>query len=36
MTCPPQAFRTGVDVIDLSPGDTWTGRWGVVPDLYGG
>ena len=29
MTCPPEAFRSGVDVIDLDPGATWTGTWGV-------
>lgn len=33
MTCPPQAFRTGADVIELEPGATWSGRWGVGPAL---
>lgn len=33
MTCPPNAFRTGVDVVDLEPGSSWSGRWGVAPDL---
>lgn len=31
MTCPPQALRTGVDVVDLDPGETWGGRWGLQP-----
>jgi aldose 1-epimerase len=29
MTCPPDAFNTGIDVIVLEPGRTWTGRWGI-------
>ncbi len=29
MTCPPNAFRTGVDVIELEPGGSWRGRWGI-------
>jgi aldose 1-epimerase len=29
MTCPPNAFRTGVDVIRLEPGDRFEGRWGI-------
>lgn len=29
MTCPPQAFRTGEDVIRLEPGERWSGGWGV-------
>jgi aldose 1-epimerase len=33
MTCPPQAFRTGTDVIGLEPAGTWRGRWGVAPSL---
>jgi aldose 1-epimerase len=35
MTCPPNAFQTGDDVIELDPGDAFTGRWGIsvrVPD----
>jgi aldose 1-epimerase len=31
MTCPPNALRTGKDVIDLQPGREWTARWGIVP-----
>ena len=30
MTCPPNAFRTGDDVIRLEPGDSTTGAWGIV------
>ena len=29
MTCPPNAFRTGTDVIRLEPGGSWRGRWGI-------
>jgi aldose 1-epimerase len=29
MTCPPNAFRTGTDVITLEPGTSWTGAWGI-------
>src|SRR3984957_12576296 len=31
MTCPPNALRTGKDVIDLEPGQEWAARWGIVP-----
>lgn len=31
MTCPPDAFRTGEDLLRLEPGDTVTTRWGVRP-----
>jgi aldose 1-epimerase len=31
MTCPPNALRTGKDLIVLEPGQEWTGRWGIVP-----
>ena len=31
MTCPPNAFATGIDVIALEPGATWSGRWGIGP-----
>jgi aldose 1-epimerase len=30
MTCPANAFRTGVDVIRLEPGASSTGRWGIT------
>ena len=29
MTCPPDAFRTGTDLVELGPGDTWRGAWGI-------
>jgi aldose 1-epimerase len=29
MTCPPDAFRTGVDLLDLEPGEPWRGSWGL-------
>jgi aldose 1-epimerase len=29
MTCPPNAFRNGTDVIALEPGASWTGAWGI-------
>jgi aldose 1-epimerase len=31
MTCPPDAFRSGRDVITLEPGQQWRGSWGVSP-----
>lgn len=31
MSCPPNAFRTGEDVIRLEPGESTTGTWGVRP-----
>jgi aldose 1-epimerase len=31
MTCPPDAFRSGRDLITLQPGRTWTAAWGVKP-----
>jgi aldose 1-epimerase len=33
MTCPPDAFRSGRDVITLAPGQTWTGTWGITPEV---
>lgn len=30
MTCPPNAFNTGVDLITLKPGDTFSGSWGII------
>jgi len=30
MTCPPNAFATGQDVVTLVPGATHTSRWGIV------
>jgi aldose 1-epimerase len=29
MTCPPDAMRSGKDLITLAPGDTWQGVWRV-------
>ncbi|GAA2892262.1 aldose 1-epimerase [Actinoplanes cyaneus] len=29
MTCPPDAFRSGRDLIVLAPGETWTTSWGI-------
>ncbi|MGA2519821.1 MAG: aldose 1-epimerase family protein [Acidimicrobiales bacterium] len=31
MTCPPDAFRSGQDLLRLEPGGSWTGRWGITP-----
>jgi aldose 1-epimerase len=31
MTCPPNALRTGKDVVDLQPEQEWTARWGISP-----
>ncbi|WP_431947024.1 aldose 1-epimerase family protein [Micromonospora marina] len=33
MTCPPDAFRSGKDLIVLEPGQTWRGAWGVRPEV---
>ena len=29
MTCPPDAFRTGSDLVELDPGESWQGSWGL-------
>ncbi|MFC4107683.1 aldose 1-epimerase family protein [Micromonospora zhanjiangensis] len=31
MTCPPDAFRSGRDVIVLEPGADWSASWGIRP-----
>jgi aldose 1-epimerase len=31
MTCPPDALRSGTDVVTLAPGARWTGTWGITP-----
>ncbi|GAB3154963.1 aldose 1-epimerase family protein [Micromonospora sonneratiae] len=31
MTCPPDAFRSGRDVIMLTPGRPWSADWGIRP-----
>jgi len=33
MTCPPDAFRSGRDLVTLEPGATWQGSWGIRPEL---
>lgn len=33
MTCPPDALRSGHDLIVLGMGDTWQGSWGIRPYL---
>lgn len=30
MTCPPDAFNSGIDEIVLAPGADWSGRWGIA------
>jgi aldose 1-epimerase len=29
MTCPPNALRSGTDLIELNPGESWQGNWGL-------
>jgi aldose 1-epimerase len=31
MTCPPDAYHSGRDLVTLAPGETWRARWGVTP-----
>jgi galactose mutarotase-like enzyme len=31
MSCPPDAFRSGRDLVTLKPGSRWTGSWGITP-----
>ncbi len=31
MTCPPNAFRSGTDLVRLEPGQSFAGRWGIRP-----
>jgi aldose 1-epimerase len=31
MTCGPDAFNTGRDLITLAPGDRWSAEWGIRP-----
>lgn len=31
MTCPPDALRSGVSLVRLEPGASWSGRWGITP-----
>ncbi|KAA0021200.1 aldose 1-epimerase family protein [Antrihabitans cavernicola] len=30
MTCPPNAFNSGIDEIVLEPGQTWSAKWGMA------
>jgi aldose 1-epimerase len=32
MTCPPDAYHSGRDLITLEPGETWRGSWGITAD----
>ena len=36
MTCPPNAFVTGTDLLTLAPGETVTHSWGLQASLPGG
>jgi aldose 1-epimerase len=29
MTCPPDALRSGRDLVKLAPGEVWSGEWGI-------
>jgi aldose 1-epimerase len=31
MTCPPDALNSGVDLLTVQPGESWTGSWGITP-----
>jgi aldose 1-epimerase len=31
MTCPPDALNSGIDLMTLAPGQSWSGRWGLTP-----
>ncbi|MBO0839278.1 MAG: aldose epimerase, partial [Sciscionella sp.] len=33
MTCPPDALNSGVDLITLAPGESWSGSWGLAPQI---
>lgn len=30
MSCPPDAFNSGTDLVRLDPGQTWSGTWGIT------
>jgi aldose 1-epimerase len=32
MTCPPDALRSGTDLVVLEPGESWRGAWGIRPE----
>jgi aldose 1-epimerase len=31
MTCPANAFNSGIGLLVLEPGSAWTGTWGITP-----
>jgi aldose 1-epimerase len=31
MTCPPDALRSGIDLVRLEPGTSWRAAWGIAP-----
>ena len=31
MSCPPDALRSGTDLVTLQPGEMWSGTWGITP-----
>lgn len=31
MTCPPDALNSGIGLLVVAPGETWSGRWGIAP-----
>ncbi len=31
MTCPPDALRSGIDLVRLEPGASWRAAWGIAP-----
>ena len=33
MSCPPDAFRSGEALVQLQPGESWSGAWGIAPRL---
>ncbi|WP_024875194.1 aldose 1-epimerase family protein [Saccharomonospora piscinae] len=33
MTCPPDALNSGTDLIELDPGTSWRGSWGILVDI---
>jgi aldose 1-epimerase len=33
MTCPPDALRSGTDLVELDPDQSWQGAWGIRPSL---
>jgi aldose 1-epimerase len=31
MTCPPDALNSGLGLLTVAPGESWTGSWGLRP-----